>query len=284
MFQDGRYLIINADDFGMCHATNQAISTLLSEGAITSASLMMPCPWVNEAIQYWKQHPQADVGIHITHTSEWDQYKWRPLIGDLQSLVDEKGFFTHDAFKLWDTADANQLRKEAVAQMELAYSLGLDPTNIDNHMGSLNKHMDILLDLCEQYDLPLRYPRQVEGFWRDLADHEYILAEADKRGIMLVDYMGMLPFFAPEGEEPKYEQTKQAAIEVIKGLKPGITELVMHPSLATDELKAITTTYAIRQADFDVFRDPEIQKLMKTEDVRLLHWRDVRDYQRSNKI
>jgi predicted glycoside hydrolase/deacetylase ChbG (UPF0249 family) len=70
-----RLLILNADDFGMCHSTNQAIGTLLTEGAITSASLMVTSPWLLEAVAFVKRNPKADVGIQITHTSEWDHYK-----------------------------------------------------------------------------------------------------------------------------------------------------------------------------------------------------------------
>lgn len=287
MKQDERYLIINADDFGMCHATNAAIFTLLNEEAITSASLMLVCPWANEAIDYMKHHPHADIGIHITHTSEWQHYKWRPLLQGMDSLVDGQGCFTHDAQHIWYKGEYAQLKAEAEAQMELAYSLGLDPTNIDNHMGSLNKHMDILLDLCEKYELPLRYPRNDEGFWRDLVEHDYVVSEADRRGIKLVDHMAMLPFFSPDGEtsysDGIYRHTKQAAIAVIKGLKPGVTELIMHPSLAGEELKEITSTYAIRQADFDVWRDAEIQQLLKDEGIERLYWRDLREQQRQQK-
>lgn len=280
-----RCLIINADDFGMCYSTNQAIRTLLLEGSITSASLMMTCPWVTEAVSFLKQHPSMDVGIHFTHTSEWKHYKWGPLHTNLKTLVDKYGNFPAETETVIARADHDELREEAIAQMELALRMGVDPTNIDNHMGSMHHVMDILLELCERYQLPLRYSKNVNPLlvskYRIGPNHEDIVHKAEKKGIVLLDYIEMLPFFPQDGAEPGYEFTKEVAIKYIQELKAGVTELVLHPSLDTDELKAITNTWKVRRFEFDVFRDSEIQALLKKEDVRLVHWRDLRDLQRT---
>lgn len=280
-FNDGKYLIINADDFGMCHATNKAITSLFDRQLITSASLMMTGPWVNEAISYIKQAAHCDVGIHITVTSEWEHYKWRPLSGEANSLTDDRGFFAQDLERLWSRSSKDEIRKESEKQLQLAYELGLSPTNIDHHMGALYKDIDVLLDLCQQYQLPLRYARNSEGYWHDLIDHEYVLTEVERRGIVIVDYIVGLPFFAPEGQADSYSVTKEAAMTCIRQLKPGVTELVMHPSIANEELRAITTTYLLRQADYDVWSDPDIQQLLADEQIQLIGWRDLMELQRS---
>jgi chitin disaccharide deacetylase len=274
-----RFLILNADDFGMCHSTNEAINTLFTEGAITSASLMMTCPWTLEAIHLIKKNPSMDVGIHLTHTSEWNVYKWGPLSSNMNTLVDKNGYFPADTDTALNQADPDQLREEAIAQIEFALKSGLDPTNIDNHMGSMHHVMDILLDLCERYQLPLRYAKQGHSF-RTQANHEEIIAHADKKGIQLPDHIEMLPFFAPEGKEPAYQITKEAAINCIHSLKPGVTELVFHPSLDTSELKGITETWPMRRFEFDIFRDEEIQELLRSENIQLIQWRDLRNRQR----
>ena len=275
-----RMLILNADDFGMCHSTNLAINTLLSEGTITSTSLMMTCPWTQEAVQMIKQNPTMDVGIHFTHTSEWDVYKWGPLKSYLTSLVDENGYFPASTETVVQQANPEQLREEAIAQMELALKLGVEPANIDNHMGSMHHVLEILLELCEKYQLPLRYAKQGHPF-RVTESHEAIVRLAETKGIILPDYIEMLPFIAPNGEDSTYRLTKEAAITCIRSLKPGITELVFHPSLDTEELKAITGTWAMRRNDFDVFRDKEIQAVLQEENIKLIHWRDLRNQQRS---
>lgn len=281
-----RYLIINADDFGMCHSTNQAISKLLLEKVISSASIMVTTPWIQEAAEIVRKHPNFDVGIHITHTSEWNDYKWGGLT-HLKTLVNEFGHFPPDTQSVVEKADYEELRTEAIAQIELAYKMGIEPTNIDNHMGSLHHIPELLLELCERYNLPLRYPKQLPPELARLGDptqHEEIINQAERKGILLPDFIKMLPFFPsdyPEdGQASRYELVKKAAENLIRGLEPGITELVSHPSLATYELKAITDTWEIRQYEFDLFRDEEFKKLLDEEGIKLMHWRDLRDQQR----
>jgi predicted glycoside hydrolase/deacetylase ChbG (UPF0249 family) len=277
---DERLLIINADDYGLCHSTNQAIGTLLAEGVITSASLMVTCPWMLEAVAFVKQNPNADVGIHITLTSEWDHYKWGPVNKKLSTLIDESGYFPADTRAVIANADPDELREEAIAQIELALRMGTDLTNIDNHMGSMHHVAEIMLDLCEIYRLPLRYAKHSDSFFLH-PRHEELVQLAEKKGVLILDYIEMLPFFPPAGEmEASYAYTKEAAIRTIKEIKPGLTELVIHPSLDTRELKAITDTWRLRRFDYDVFRDEEIIQLILDENIRLVTWREIRDKQR----
>src|SRR6218665_2267776 len=91
-----RAIIINADDFGMCHAANTAITELLSSGAADSTTVMVPCAWSPEAMAFAAARTDLDVGVHLVLTSEWSRYRWRPLTGTDTSLVDARGFFPTD--------------------------------------------------------------------------------------------------------------------------------------------------------------------------------------------
>src|SRR5262249_48996705 len=92
---DARLLIINADDFGMCHATNTAIFRTLTEGVVASTTLMVPCAWASHAMCLLAENPTISFGVHLTAIGDGADYRWRPLTGrdKAPSLVDETGHF-----------------------------------------------------------------------------------------------------------------------------------------------------------------------------------------------
>ena len=73
---DSKLLIIHADDLAVAHSEDIASFDALDKGAATSASIMIPCPWLTEVADYAKSHPDADLGLHLTLTSEWKTYRW----------------------------------------------------------------------------------------------------------------------------------------------------------------------------------------------------------------
>src|SRR5258706_14113482 len=74
-----RLLVIHADDLGMNHSVNRATFEALEKGWITSASILVPCPWFPEVARWAKVHPNADLGIHLALTSECTDLRWDPV-------------------------------------------------------------------------------------------------------------------------------------------------------------------------------------------------------------
>src|SRR5438270_7254597 len=129
-----KLLIVHADDLGETHAVNAAAIKAMEAGTINSASLMVPCPWFPEMADYAKSHPDADLGLHLTLTSERIYYRWGPVApaDKVPSLVDENGYFHHD----WEDrqhVDATELEIELRAQIERALAMGVRPTDLDSH-------------------------------------------------------------------------------------------------------------------------------------------------------
>jgi chitin disaccharide deacetylase len=300
-----KLLIVNADDFGLCHATNQGIQQLLKAGAISSASVMMPCAWAKEAAHWSAIHPQYDVGVHLTFTSEWDVYKWGPVTrnADTTSLITVEGYFPDHCRTFSHRADPKQVWIEMIHQIELAQKWGIDPTHLDSHMGCLyrlamGRHfvaiLSLLLDVCVKYGLPFRFPRSLYGRKMNIvmeAGAKALAKLADAKGIVILDYLLDVPY-APDTaetyedvEEETYDDVKNKMIKLLRGIRPGVTEIMIHPSWVTEELKEIAVRKNIphwprRGIDFEMWLDPDIHQVLMEEDIRMIRWADLRALQR----
>jgi len=292
-FQEERYLIINADDFGMSHSTNQAVVELLKNGYISSASIMMPCPWACEAAYFSRENPQFSVGIHLTFTSEWKYYKWGPatVSHKTNSLTDDYGFFYDSAYAVERYADPLQVRREIESQIKRALTMKVEPSHLDNHMGSLyglstgRDFLSAVFDFCEEYGLPFRLPKKPQ---QDIEQKlpfktkEMLynrIAEAESRGIMLPDYLIGLSTV----EHADYDVCREQIINTLIGLKPGVTELYIHPAKDSEELRAITENWPGRHNEYLVFQDPEVKEVLVRENIKIISWKNLRDVQRRGK-
>lgn len=287
-----RLLIINADDFGLCHSVNQTVTGLLETRAACSASLMMPCGWASEAAAWCAEHKEADVGVHLTFTSEWDRYRWGPVnrTGTASALVGPDGYFPKDNAAFERLADPVQIKAEAAAQIEMALQLGLDPSHADNHMGSLyglatGRHfLPVVLEVCAAYGLPFRMPRLITADKGQVAPPE--LAElalrlaqlAEANGVVILDYLVSLPFQQQENET--YDSFRTEMQQLIRSLRPGVTELYVHPSWVTDELKAFHGSPEKRGWEARLLEDAKWKETLAEEGIILIGWRELQRLQR----
>jgi chitin disaccharide deacetylase len=144
--KDSKLLIIHADDMGLSHSVNTACIKAYENKGITSGSIMVPCPWAPEIIEYAKEHPGLDAGIHLTLTAEWDLYKWDGIMpsDQITSLLDSNKYFYPSVEALGKSAKGQEAEKELCAQIDKVIASGINPTHLDTHMGSVLANPELL--------------------------------------------------------------------------------------------------------------------------------------------
>lgn len=285
-----RLIIINADDFGLSSSANEAITDMHLNHAITSSSIMMTCKGAQKAAAFCKNNNQANVGIHLTLSCS-ENYRYSPVFQrySLDSLIMKDGCFPKELAFIEKNANINQVRLELEAQIESAYAMGVDPTHLDSHDGSLlglaigRDFLEVAFDLCEKYELPFLLPNKIidQPFLnrnqKDLFKER--IESANKRGILLIDDLCALPYHLDEAET--YNIFKSKMIHKIKQLKSGTSQITIHPAIIDDELKSITEHFEKREMEYRLFNDPEMKQLFESENIKLISWKEIRELQRS---
>src|ERR1700694_1761650 len=129
-----RLLVIHSDDLGMNHSVNRATFEALENGWITSASILVPCPWFPEVARWAKEHPDADVGIHQALNSEWTSFRWGPVSpkDKVPSLLDPDGYLPLDTPAVGRNAKLPEVENELRAQIDRALSVGIHLTHLES--------------------------------------------------------------------------------------------------------------------------------------------------------
>ncbi|GIP52414.1 polysaccharide deacetylase family protein [Paenibacillus vini] len=286
---DDRLLIINADDFGITKGTNEAIVSLFENNSITSTSIMMPCLDSNEAIELSNLKGVRNIGIHLTLTSGGSQ-SYKPVCQKrtLNSLITEEGYFHIDSAYLERNADESEVRMELESQIQSAILKGMNPTHLDSHGGSVmglstgRDFLEITFDLCGKYRLPFNLPKRIveQPFFNpdQLKLFHKRISSAKDRGILLIDDIVSLPYGFDSNTG--YSTMKKLMVDMLKNLKPGITQLTVHPAKITEQLKVITSCFREREMEYVLLNDIEIKQLIINERIKLISWSDIRDLQR----
>lgn len=276
-----KVLILNCDDFGMNHATNQGTSKALASGGMTSATIMVPCPWFSEAVKFAKEHPQANLGCHLTLTSEWKVYKWGPVVGwkSAPSLCDNLGYMFSDVPAVYLSAKMDEVEAEVRAQIDRALTAGIDVTHVDSHMGTLQYapgYHELYLKIAKSYNLPCRVAGRAL-----MAQYggEYLVDMADEMGVLHPDEL----FQGQPDNDPKDEAANDAWWKKRIGeCEPGkVSEIFIHCGQDTPEMHATTGTALRRTADAEYFSRPETRAYIKSQGIELISYRELRELQRN---
>ena len=265
-----RLLVIHADDLGMNHSVNRATFEALEKNWITSASILVPCPWFPEVARWAKDHPNADLGIHQALNSEWTTLRWGPLspVDKVSSLLDANGYLPLDTDVVTRNAKPAEAEVELRAQIDRAKSMGILLTHLDTHMGALFGSTDLYRlyqKMGYRYGLPILEER--EGAHGPLG----LTPPPDEALVQKV--ISINPGVEAKDWTAWYE--KQLA-----PLQPGVYQVIVHLAYDDDEMRGATADHpdwgaAWRQHDLDMVKSPEFQKFLKDQGFVLVGWKDL---------
>ena len=268
---DSKLLIVHADDLAVAHSVDAASFDALEKGGATSASIMVPCPWLSEVAAYAKDHPNADLGLHLTLTSEWKLYRWGPVESKdkVASLLGASGYLWPETGPAAQNLKAEEAEREIRAQVERAIAAGIRPTHLDSHMGVLFSRSDLFaayVKVAHDYHLPFLAVRVADERAKLLS----LLSEKDP----VEDSIGMANPTVHPGEWREFYGN------AIRNLKPGLSEMIVHLGHDDSELQAVTIDHpdfgsAWRQRDYEFVTSSEFKKMLEENHIVLVKWRDL---------
>ena len=282
-----RLVIIHTDDIGMCHASLQAFKDLWTFGTITSAAVMVPCPWFPAVAQMCRENPEIDMGVHATLNAEWENYRWGPIsTRDPETgLIDPDGYFHQWHQAVYANAKLEAVEKEVNAQIERALVAGIDVTHVDSHMGTIMnlRFIQSYIQAAASRFLPSLLSR-INAIGMNLTGDSMEERQAYGALIQPLEDMG-IPMMDGLFDMPLNEPNEQRQIEVAKnllgGLPVGITHFILHPSIDTAELRSIAPDWESRVANYNVFMRDDLKMFVETEDIKLIDYRAIRTAMRS---
>ena len=279
-------VIFHVDDAGMSHNSIMGAIKAIEDGVATSTSVMMPCPWVPELSAYLKEHPQVDAGVHFTLTAEWKKYRWGPVAGkpSVPGLVDSDGYLWHGVNEVASHATADEAETEMRAQIDKALAMGIKPTHLDSHMGTCfhPMYLDRYVKVGIEKQIPILmmggHMQHIGAEAGALKPMVYLIAtRVWNAGLPVIDDLVTSPTSADS-----YEGRKEQLIKLLREMKPGITEIIVHCTVQTEVFSHISGSGEKREAETRLMTDPDVRKFIENEGIILTTWREL--HQRRQRV
>jgi len=281
-------IVLHQDDVGMCHGANVAFLELSKLGSITSASVMVPCPWFAEAASMAATNPELDLGVHLTLTAEKEFYRWRPISDPSKStgLVDEHGFMWRDVSSVRKNANLDAAKIELRAQIETAIASGFDVTHLDAHMGATlaPEFCEIYLDLGVEYQLPVLITRKLSHYGPNnhivgVSDDQFdpFVESAKAKNLPIFERVLETNFARPSS----VELDDDAYQKMFTQRQGGLTFAALHPN-APGEVEVIEPRqFHVRTREYQIFRSDDYLNWLEEKEIKPIGMRVIRDAMRS---
>ena len=270
---DSRLLILNVDDFGMCHTSVESGVRCILDGVASSATVMVPCPWGRYALDVLKKNPVVHFGIHLTAIADHPLYRWGPLLAgeSLPTLRDNTGqFWSLDRLEEFlDQVDLGEMEMEFRAQIEAVLKQDLKPTHLDSHCHVHTRRgeiFDMVITLSKEYGLAVR------GNWQKFID------KVQSGGFPVPDHPVL------DSYDIKTENKPDRYFEMLRELPEGLSEWGLHPAEATAEMRGMTVFWPVRKADYEFCVSTRSKTIIQEEGIQIISyaklqklWSEVND-------
>ncbi|MHA2391542.1 MAG: polysaccharide deacetylase family protein [Promethearchaeota archaeon] len=278
---DDIVVITHIDDMAMSHAANVASFECLDFGIAKCGSVISVSGWLMEAATICKENKNYDVGVHLTLTSEYNTYRWRPLsTTDVASgLLDSEGYLWKTSEEARKSVNPKAAELEMKAQIDIALENGIDVSHIDCHMGTVifPKFVQSYLNLAKEYRLPAFLPRVTKaqlielGFGDLEAFVNKMMENLEKDNFPLIDYLRAGPLDFKENKIKFY-------CDLFSSLQPGLTHMLFHPAKMSSELRALKHTPVERNQDYEAFISQELKNYVDSLDIHMIGYKELRKF------
>ncbi len=274
-----RVVILHSNDMGIAYEFNRPTQHFLTNGPLTCASFVTAGPWFAECADWAKRNPGLDLGVSLAFLSPSPVIKWGSVAprGDVPSLTDSNGYLPSTARQFLGRADAQQVRREAIAQIQRAQTMGIQPTHFHPHLGTMLARPDLMrvyLDLAEELQIPavmVEFTPELVARFAELGipiDDETLEIVANYQ-LPKIDNVENVPV------ADSYAQKRQHFCSLFDKLKPGITQIFLHPSDDTPGVRRASSQWQDRVWEAKLLADPEVRDFLKKQDVVFTNWREI---------
>ena len=274
-----RVVILHANDLGIDYEFNRPAEAGLEAGVITSASVLSAGPWFGECVAWAEAHPGVDLGVTLSFVSPSDALRWGPVASrdEVPTLLTMDGDFPHTVTQFAARADVEQVRREAVAQIERARLAGIKPTHLHPHLGAILSRPDLVevyLQLAEELWIPAvmveMTPEVVERFRaKGLIIPDDLSDVVSKYRLPKLDDVQVLP------PTDSYEAKRDAFFKLISELPPGLTQVFLNPADDTPGLRRMTNKWQDRVWETQLLEDPAVKDFLKEQEIVMTNWREI---------
>jgi len=280
-------VIFTADDFGLSEGLNRAVALALRHGLLRCASLMVSGPAAAHALALARDCPELCLGVHLTLIQGRAVLPRRAL----PNLTDSEGYFAPHPVQtgcryFFQARLLPEIRRELAAQIEAALATGLTFWFLNSHL-NLHLHpriLPVVVGLAREYGIPaMRLVREdwrttltlaPDRPWSKLA-HGLIFAWLSARARGLAQAAGLVVNDHLFGLLNHGRMTEKYLLGLIPRLKPGLTEIYLHPALAADrEMRRATPTY-LRREEFMALLSSRVHAALTAAGLEVTDFRQV---------